>query len=440
MSNQPTPDRSRFALFVGLILAFVFGVVFQSGLTGGFSFAPAPTPTPPPTYTPYPTYTAVPTETPTHTPTTVPSFTPLPSYTPYPTYTAVPTDTPTATFTATYTPTSTHTPTFTPTATFTPTPTATPTATFTPTATHTPTFTATATFTPTPTATPTATYTPTATHTPTFTPTPTATPTATYTPTATHTSTFTPTPTATPTATFTPTATHTPTATATATPIPIFLHVRTMGKLILVNFELARANLHVGIERGLCSYGADHVAEAVIEAGIDFGGIRQEDTSYDYFSDTYTVRVAPPEITSCRISYVDQYDQSQRPFFCGTDWGELKILAEIQAMPAFVERALQRDILEKAESQADIVLGSFVHALTGSRALITFAEREGDLELPESCRPEKPADWQFDQESRDLESQRISLAQRRACGSPERLPLPRPLPEHQGGKLKPAEF
>ena len=171
-----------------------------------------------------------------------------------------------------------------------------------------------------------------------------------------------------------------------------------MGKLVLVNFELARADLHVGIERGLCSHGADHVAEAVVEAGVDFGGIRQEDISYDHWSDTYTLELSPPELTGCQVSYIDQYDQSRS--FCGTDWGELKILAGIQAMPTFVERALERGILDKAELQADIVLGSFVHALTGSRAAITFAERQGEPELPPSCAPEALEEWRFDEESR----------------------------------------
>ncbi len=253
---------------------------------------------------------------------------------------------------------------------------------------------------PVPTATPTLTFTPSPTDTSTPVPSHTSTSTATSTPSATPT--FTATATLTPTATSTPTATATPTPTATltptATPVQIFLHVRSMGKLVLQSFELARADIHVGINRGLCSHGADHVVEAVIEAGIDFGGIQRDDISYDHASDTYTLQISSPEVTSCQVSYIDQYDRSTT--WCGTDWGELKILGGIQSMPVFVDRARERGILDKTETRAEIVLGSFVNALTGSRAHITFAERDGELSLPPSCQPETPSEWSFDDESK----------------------------------------
>lgn len=170
-----------------------------------------------------------------------------------------------------------------------------------------------------------------------------------------------------------------------------------MGNLVLKSFELARADIHVGINRGICSHGADHVAEAVIDAGIDFGGIQQEDIKYDPEKDAYTLKLSPPQITSCQVSYIDQYDRSRT--WCGTDWGELKILGGVQSMPAFIERAIERDILGKTETQAEIVLGSFIQALTGSRADITFDEREGEPVLPSSCRPEPPEGWRFDENS-----------------------------------------
>lgn len=91
MSKQSNRDRSRLATFVGILLAFGFGIVFQAGIDGGF--------TPPPTYTPYPTYTPFPSDTSTPTPTVTPTFTPLPTHTPYPTNTPLPTYTPFPTYT-----------------------------------------------------------------------------------------------------------------------------------------------------------------------------------------------------------------------------------------------------------------------------------------------------------------------------------------------------
>ena len=179
----------------------------------------------------------------------------------------------------------------------------------------------------------------------------------------------------------------------------MFLHVRTLGKLVLMSFELARADIHVGISRGLCSHGADHVVEAAIEAGIDFGGIQRNDINYDESSDTYTLQLSPPEITGCQVRYIDQYDRSRT--WCGTDWGELKILGVVQSMPRFIERAQERGILKKAEAHTEIVLGSFIQALTGSRADVRFLKRddEDEVQLPESCEPEIPSGWTFDTES-----------------------------------------
>lgn len=242
---------------------------------------------------------------------------------------------------------------------------------------------------------------PTATATLTNTPSPTETntPTATATSTPTATATFTPTPTNTPTATPTPTYTATPTATPTftATPIPILQHIQKMGQLVVISIELARADIHVGISRGLCSHGADHAAQAVIEAGIDFGGIEEEDINYFDSSDTYRLQLSSPTLTSCRMEYIRQYDSSRT--WCGVDWDMVRLLGQAQTMNDFVDRAFETEILERAKRQTATVVGSFVNALTDSKAEIKFTELGGELELPPSCQPEIPSGWSFDEES-----------------------------------------
>lgn len=247
--------------------------------------------------------------------------------------------------------------------------------------------------TPLPTYTPYATYTPL----PTFTVPPTNTPSATAT--ATQTPTNTPTATYTATATSTPTSTPTLTATATftATPIQIYQHIQEMGQLVVISAELARADIHVGISRGHCGHGADHAAQAVIEAGVDFGGIKEEDISYDFGKDSYTVQLSIPTLTSCRIEYIRQYDRTRT--LCGSDWDLVRLLAQAQSMQEFVEQALESEILERAETQATTIVGSFISALTGSRAQITFIEPDEEPTLPLSCRPDVPSGWRFDKES-----------------------------------------
>ena len=170
-----------------------------------------------------------------------------------------------------------------------------------------------------------------------------------------------------------------------------------MGQLVVISAELARADIHVGISRGSCSHGADHATQAVVEAGVDFGGIKEENISYDFGRDSYTVQLSLPTLTSCRIEYIRQYDRSRT--FCGADWDLVRLLAQAQSMQEFVEQALESEILERAETQAAAIVGSFVSALTGSRAQITFIEPDEEPTLPLSCRPDVPSGWRFDKES-----------------------------------------
>ena len=345
MKNARSVDSGRFAVFLGLLLAFAFGIFFQSRLS---SDAP-----PPPTYTPYPTYTPIPSDTPTNTPTSTPTdtptatptdtatvtptFTPPPTYTPYPTYTLFPSDTPTNTPTST------------------------------------------------PTDTPTATPTDTATVTPTFTPPPTYTPYPTYTPIPTDTPTNTP--------------TSTPTANINASRT-IVQHVQLLGQHVIYSAEFAKADIHVGVQAGLlgaCSHGADYVAEGTIEVGIDFSAIDETSVSYNADNDAYTLVSPPVTLSSCRIEFIDQYHQSHT--LCGVDWDTLRQLAQNEALSQFIEDTTERGVLQRAQEQATILLGAFIHSITDKPAHVVFLEEPADAALPQSCSPESPDGWEQDQES-----------------------------------------
>lgn len=345
MKDESKADRSRVALFLGLLLAFALGMVFQSGIGGGAAATPTNTPTVTPTDTP----TSRPTDTPTATPT----------FTPYPTNTAWPTYTPRATFT--------------PLPSYTPLPTATPT--------NTPTDTST------PSATPTATDTPTAT--PTYTPMPSYTPYPTYTPL----------PTATPTAR--------PTNTPTITPYPpasILASIRNNAHLITMREEQVRVDIEVRYPASAaCEYSAMHVAEGVIEAGIDLEAIDEDSISYDFFSHTHTISLPAATISSCRIEYINQYLQEGggTPVCFANDWMDMQDIGLHLTMKQFVREALEEDgILEMAEENAAIVLGNLVRQITGSRVLIEFADAPDEPIIPQSCKPELPQGWEKDAEGK----------------------------------------
>ena len=339
-------DRNQFVLFIALVIAFLIGGFFP--LVPNFiqPATPLPTHTPNPTYTPFPTATA--TDTPTHTPTPTVTNT----STPFPTYTPLPTNTPN--------------PTYTPLPTYTPFPT--------PTATNTPTHT------------PTPTVTNTSTPFPTYTPLPTNTPNPTYTPLPT----YTPFPTA--------TSTSTPTFTPTVNPRRIILdNLIPLEQLDVTSAEANQENI-TSINNGifnLCGYSANHAYYGVIEVGIDLSGIGKDNIIYDSVSDNVTVILPLPAITSCRIEYIDQYDGSHT--LCGTDWDTLRQLAQHDVMSDFVTEVKERGILDRAEFQATLLMGSLVSRLTNKLVNIEYETTDAEPELPPSCITEIPSGWTKDE-------------------------------------------
>ena len=273
---------------------------------------------------------------------------------------------------------------------------ASPTATATPT--NTPTATATPTDTPTHTSTPTDTPTATSTNTATGTPTPTKSPTPTSTPSSTPTATSTP--------TNTPTHTSTPTSTPTNTPISpsrILKGIQEGGQLITVKKETADVGLEVRYRGHInCEYSAKHAAIGVIESGIDLEAIDEDSIEYDYSSDTYTIVVPAPAITSCRIEKVDQYIQEGggTATCFANEWMDMESIARHLAMKRFVLEARQDDTLERAGKQAEYVLGNLIRELTGSRVHIEYADAPDEPILPESCEHRLPLGWRQDEDNK----------------------------------------
>ena len=295
----------------------------------------------------------------------------------------------------------------------------TPTATITlpPTYTQQPTYTAFPTLTPPPSYTPLATNTPRPTYTalPTLTPPPTYTLRPSYTPLATNTPrptytalpTFTPLPTTTPTTTpsVTPTGkpTSTPTHTPTPTPIPsriIIEQIQPKGQLVVVSVEVARADIHITVDDGRwCSHNGDFVAQGAIEAGIDFGALDEDNVTYDWATDSYTLHLPAPGLTSCRIEYIRQYSNSFS--LCNPDWDRVRILAHYEAVSSFVDKVIEEGLLERAKDQADLVLGSFVSSFTGKSVNVEFDAETAPPVLPSSCEPDIPSGYSFNDESNE---------------------------------------
>jgi hypothetical protein len=180
----------------------------------------------------------------------------------------------------------------------------------------------------------------------------------------------------------------------------ILMGIQPLGQLVTVSAQLAKADIHIGVQQGglnACGFSASHVAQGAIEAGINLANIREEDIRYDALNDRYTLTLPAPELTSCRIDFIRQYERSTT--ICNVDWDEANQLARFTALNEFRTDAIEGGVLDRAEVEARLVLGNFISAVTGSSAEIVFQEAAVTA-VPSSCAPEPPASWVYDETTR----------------------------------------
>lgn len=181
--------------------------------------------------------------------------------------------------------------------------------------------------------------------------------------------------------------------------------VQPLGQLVSINTQLARADIRVSIRQGIgnaCGYSASHVAQGTVEAGVDLTGLTEDNLSYNPLTGTYTLTLPPPQLTSCRVEYIRQYDRSTN--FCGVDWDEARLLAQYEALVGFRNEAIEGGILERARQEAEVVLGNFIRLTTGRSVEIVFASTvDGQPVFGPSCTPELPPGWVYNETENDWE-------------------------------------
>ncbi len=176
--------------------------------------------------------------------------------------------------------------------------------------------------------------------------------------------------------------------------------IQPMGQLVSISSQLAKADIFVGIQQGAlnaCGFGANHVAQGTIEAGIDLTRVTANDVTYNAASDTYTLTLPSAQLTSCRVDFIRQYDRTSTA--CSVDWDQARLLANYTSLVEFRDDALSGGILDRAQQEARLVLGNFVELLTGSNVEITFRTPDGTAALPPSCQPQPPPGWTFNPET-----------------------------------------
>ncbi|MGQ9887168.1 MAG: DUF4230 domain-containing protein [Aggregatilineales bacterium] len=186
-----------------------------------------------------------------------------------------------------------------------------------------------------------------------------------------------------------------------------------LGQLVTVNAQLAKADIEIDVRAGLlntCSFSANHVAVGAVEAGVDLSRLESSDARYDETTQTYYLTLPAPQLTSCRIEFIRQYNRSFTA--CPVDWDEARLLANYTALNDFRNTAVEGGILERAEREARLVIESFVRALTQKNVVVAFVQNGTQPQatdqlasaqaagLPPSCVPQAPQGWIYNEQDR----------------------------------------
>ncbi|MEL6270379.1 MAG: DUF4230 domain-containing protein, partial [Chloroflexota bacterium] len=122
---------------------------------------------------------------------------------------------------------------------------------------------------------------------------------------------------------------------STRTSQTIVTQIRPLGQLVSTEGSFAKADIAVSILQGRfssCNHRANHVASATIAAGIDLFEVNENSVAYDPLTDTYTITVPKPVITSCSVDFIDQYERQLNIPTCSVDWDDARQIAQYEAL------------------------------------------------------------------------------------------------------------
>ncbi|MYD09438.1 MAG: DUF4230 domain-containing protein [Chloroflexi bacterium] len=186
-----------------------------------------------------------------------------------------------------------------------------------------------------------------------------------------------------------------PTDVTVSRPVIVVKQTRAIAELVTVSSEIGTTDIDVEIHQGFLNagyYSASHIAIGAVDAGINFEKFTED--AIELRDDTYTIKLPAPEITSCRIEYIDQNQHSLT--LLSADWDMVRQIAHAEAIDGFARDMIEEGILERAAEEAEFRIGEFILNLTGLNSTFEFDAASGNSELPDSCKPVPPSGWAKD--------------------------------------------
>jgi len=180
----------------------------------------------------------------------------------------------------------------------------------------------------------------------------------------------------------------------------IVTSIKPLGQLVTVSYQMASADTHVQINRGLlnaCQQSAKFAYVVEVQAGTNLKGINESSVVYDEELEVYTITLPPPVLTSCNV--YENYSRFQT--FMPSDFStcdhhtdnEFNSLGEFQVINSSRDKAISDGILESAKRDNEQTLTTFLGAITDKEIQLQYSEIEPIH--ASSCNPAIPDGWNY---------------------------------------------
>jgi hypothetical protein len=170
------------------------------------------------------------------------------------------------------------------------------------------------------------------------------------------------------------------------------------GMLVTSESHQSNRNIRVNVIYGLLNangYGASHFAEGTIFAGVDLESDLVQVTKID--DKHYKIMLPAPQITSCSLKPLTQYDRSTSAV---ANWDSALDLASYMALNEFVNTALEGGLLDDAKQSAKRVVGDLIRAVVGTDIGIEIDFHTVETpKIDDTCIAHEPLSWAYNAET-----------------------------------------
>jgi hypothetical protein len=179
-----------------------------------------------------------------------------------------------------------------------------------------------------------------------------------------------------------------------------------LGELTTYEAQFAKAGVAVHMRWGLgniCRVGASYAIQGTVRSAVDLAQIQDTDVTFDSASRTVSISLPPAKLSDCTLDpqSVVQYNAYGATAACPMDYDELRRVASYVAVHVFRDDAINGGLVERAETQAKLLLENFIESLVRNvtdlndiRVNITFKEAE-ETDVAPSCVPAVPGGWWY---------------------------------------------